>query len=82
MCHIFFFFFFFLLTATSPKFCLLKSLHELEIFHDFLLSDVFFSNSLDRDQAWLFVCPDLGPNYLQRFSPDNTDRYRSKCDQE
>ena len=28
------------------------------------------SNSLDPDQARLFVGPDLGPNCLQRFSVD------------
>ena len=29
------------------------------------------SNSLDPDQAWPFVGPDLGPNCLQRLSADN-----------
>ena len=29
------------------------------------------SNSLDTDQAWHFVGPDLGPNCLQRFSADD-----------
>ena len=32
------------------------------------------SNSLDSDQARHFVGPDLGPNCLQRFSADDTDR--------
>ena len=29
------------------------------------------SNSLDPDQAWCFVGPDLGPNCLQRLSADD-----------
>ena len=29
-------------------------------------------NSLELDQAWPFVGPDLGPNYLQRLSADDT----------
>ena len=32
------------------------------------------SNSLDPDQAWHFVGPDLGPNWLQRSSADNKSR--------
>ena len=35
------------------------------------------SNSLDPDQARLFVWPDLGPNYLQRLSADDTRRQKS-----
>ena len=34
------------------------------------------SNSLDPDQARLFVGPDLGPNSLQMISADNTGRQR------
>ena len=34
------------------------------------------SNSLDSDQARLFVGPDLGPNCLQMLSVDNTSRQR------
>ena len=34
------------------------------------------SNRLDPDQARHFVGPDLGPNYLQRLSADNTSRQR------
>ena len=30
------------------------------------------SNSLDPDQAQHFVGPDLGPNFLQRSSADDT----------
>ena len=30
------------------------------------------SNSLDPDQARHFVGPDLGPNYSQRLSADDT----------
>ena len=59
----------------------------LEIWHDFLLSANFFSkitfsnnsfriairvaNSLDADQSWRFVGPDLDPNYLQSLSADD-----------
>ena len=32
------------------------------------------SNSLNLDQARHFVGPDLGPNYLQRLSADDTRR--------
>ena len=58
------------------------------ILYSFLMSADFFSkssfsknsfrntirvsNSLDADQARLFVGPDLGPNCLQRLSPDET----------
>ena len=35
------------------------------------------SNSLDPDQAWRFVGPDLGPNCLQRLSADKTSRQRA-----
>ena len=34
------------------------------------------SNSLDPDRARHFVGPDLGPNYLQRLSVDDTSRLR------
>ena len=33
-------------------------------------------NSLDTDQAQRFVRPDLGPNCLQRLSPDDASRQR------
>ena len=33
------------------------------------------SNSFDPEQARLFVGPDLGPNYLQRFSVDDKSRH-------
>ena len=36
------------------------------------------SNSLDPDQARRFVGPDLGPNYLQRLSADDTSRHGVK----
>ena len=36
------------------------------------------SNSLDPDQAYNFVRPDLGPNCLQRLSADDTNRQRVK----
>ena len=34
------------------------------------------SNSLDPDQARQNVGPDLGPNYLQKLSADDTSRQR------
>ena len=34
------------------------------------------SNSLDPDQARLFVGPDLGPNCLHKLSAEDTDRQR------
>ena len=34
------------------------------------------SNSLDPDQAPHFVSPNLGPNYLQKLSSDDTSRQR------
>ena len=36
------------------------------------------SNSLDPDQDRYSVCPDLGPNCLQRLSADGTSRQRDK----
>ena len=36
------------------------------------------SNSLDADQDRQFVRPDLGPNYWQRISADNTGKQRVK----
>ena len=36
------------------------------------------SNSLDPDQDRRSVGPDLGPNYLQKLSADNTSRQRVK----
>ena len=33
-------------------------------------------NSLDQDQDRHLVCPDLGPNYLQRLSAIDTNRQR------
>ena len=37
-------------------------------------SVLIVSNSSDPDQAQCFVGPDLGPNYLQKLSADNTSR--------
>ena len=36
------------------------------------------SNSLDPDQACLFVGPDPGRNCLEKLSEDETRRYRVK----
>ena len=33
---------------------------------------------MDRDQAQCFVRPDLGPNWLQRISAEDTKRQRVK----
>ena len=34
------------------------------------------SNSLDPDQTWRFVGPDVGPNFLQRLSADDKSRHK------
>ena len=34
------------------------------------------SNSLDPDQAWHFVEPDLGPNHLQKLSADDRSHHQ------
>ena len=34
------------------------------------------SNSLNPDQAWHSVGPDLGPNCLQKLSADNTSNFK------
>ena len=65
------------------------------IFHAYLSSADFFSKyfffkntfrntipvsySLNPDQGGHFVGPDLGPNYLQRLSADDTSRQRVNC---
>ena len=36
------------------------------------------SNSFDPDQARHFVGPDLGPNFLQKSSADDTSRQELK----
>ena len=36
------------------------------------------SNSLDPCQGWHFVEPDLGPDFLQRLSADDTSRQIDK----
>ena len=37
-------------------------------------STIRVSNSLDPDQSWCFVGPDLGPNRLQKLSANDTRR--------
>ena len=39
---------------------------------------IWVSNRLGPDQARHFVGPDMGPNYLQKLSADNTRRQRIK----
>ena len=55
---------------------------------DFFFKIIFFensfrnnmrvSNSFDPDQARHFVGPDLGPNFLQKSSADDTSRQELK----
>ena len=40
----------------------------------FFRNTIRVSNSFDPDQARHLVWPDLGPNYLQRLSADDTSR--------
>ena len=58
------------------------------VFADFFFDVIFFENSfrntikvsnrLDPDQAQHFVGPDLGRNYLQRLSADDTSKQSVK----
>ena len=64
--------------------CLLSNFHAFLTSADFFSKSIFsknsfrniirVSNSLDPDQAQLYVGPDLGPNCLQRLSVDDTRR--------
>ena len=45
---------------------------------NYFRNPISVSNSLDPDQARHFVGPDLGPNYLQWLSADDTSRQRVK----
>ena len=49
---------------------------KTRVFKTILSRKSSVSNSLDPDQARLFVGPDLGPNCLQMLSADNTGRQR------
>ena len=49
---------------------------KTSVFKTILSRKSSVSNSLDPDQARLFVGPDLGPNCLQMLSADNTGRQR------
>ena len=40
------------------------------------MNTIRVSNSLDPDQAGLFIGPDLSPNCLQKISADNISRQR------
>ena len=42
----------------------------------FFFNTIRVSKSLDPDQAWQFVRPDLGPNCLQRLSADSWQRVK------
>ena len=76
---------------TGLTLCLLGNfayfLTSADFFHNQLFQKFFqeygtirVSNSLDPDQARHFVGPDLGPNYLQRLSADDTSRQRGGKD--
>ena len=58
--------------------------HAFLLFADFFFKIIFFesafwvSNSLDPDQAWRFVRPDLDSNCLQRFSADDSAKLLTK----
>ena len=39
------------------------------------MNTIRVSNSLDPDQARHYVGPDLGPNFLQRLSADDTSMH-------
>ena len=50
---------------------------KINLFEKFFReNNIKVSNSLDPDQARLFVWHDLGPNCLQRLSAEDTSRQR------
>ena len=56
-------------------------LHVIHFFFFFFFKKYFRntikdSNSLDLNQVWRFVGPDLGPNRLQRSSADEKNRHK------
>ena len=55
-------------------FCRLLILFKINFFAKSFKYTIRVFNSLDPDQARLFVGPDLGPNCLQRLSADDTSR--------
>ena len=69
-------------TTSNRKPCVVKLQKLLMGYFAFVGCSDFFStyhqsvNSLNQDQAWCFVGSDLGPNYLQSESADNTRRQR------
>ena len=50
--------------------CLL-TYFKIDFFKNSFSDTIRVLNSLDPDQDGHFVGPDLGPNYLQRLSPDD-----------
>ena len=54
--------------------CILFS--KIIIFKKLFRNIIRESNSLDPDQEWHSVGPNLGPNLLQRLSADGTRRQR------
>ena len=44
------------------------------MFSKMYFKNTISSNSLNPDQAWHMVGPDLGPNSLQMLSSDNNQR--------
>ena len=55
-------------------FCRLWSFFKLTFQKKSFRNTIRVSDSLDSDQAWCFVRPDLGPNCLQRLLADNKSR--------
>ena len=60
--------------------CFLSSAHffQNQLFEQLIQECHQSVNSLDLDQARLFVGPDLGPNCLHRLSADDTSKQRVK----
>ena len=54
--------------------CLLIFLSKSTLLKNSFRLTIRGSNSLDEDQARHYVGPDLGPDCLQRLSPDNKSR--------
>ena len=71
------------LCDASSKSLLLKLSHfcHLQIFfsklafpNNYFRKTIKVTNSLDPDQAWHYVRPDMGPNFFQSLPADDTSR--------